>query len=102
MTAVRTPLARKVIRTDGTEQLLDAPVSISQIEKLIHAELLDTVNMRDAGRHVMLVDDNGISKGLPVNEKATQLYHSVCIPGTTHQIHGDVVIVPDDDFGSLV
>jgi hypothetical protein len=35
----------------------------------------------------------------PVNPKATALYHANCVAGTTHQIVGDVVITPDDDFG---
>jgi hypothetical protein len=35
---------------------------------------------------------------LPINEKATELYLQNCRPGTTHQIAGDVVIVPDEDF----
>lgn len=34
----------------------------------------------------------------PVNAKATELYHAVCKPGTTHQIVGDVAIVNDEDF----
>jgi len=50
--------------------------------------------------HVMIVDDAGHQKGLPVNAAATALYHARCLPGTTHQIVGDVVIVPDSDFGS--
>jgi hypothetical protein len=54
------------------------------------------VNLRD-GR-VMFVDDNGISKNLRVNAKATGLYHSVCRRGTTHQIRGDVVVAFDNDF----
>lgn len=33
----------------------------------------------------------------PVNERATFLYHSVCIPGTTHKIVGDVAILDDED-----
>jgi hypothetical protein len=31
----------------------------------------------------------------PVNQKATELYHAVCKPGTTHQIVGDVIIIHD-------
>jgi hypothetical protein len=93
-------LSRKVIRVDGSEELLASPQTIQQIEKLISADYLDTVNMGDANRHVMLLDDLGYDKQLPVNQKASDLYWSVCKPGTTHTIRGDVVIVPDDDFGS--
>jgi len=33
-----------------------------------------------------------------MSEKATALYHSVCLPGTTHQIVGDVAIAIDAEF----
>jgi hypothetical protein len=46
----------------------------------------------------MLVDDNGYAKQLPFNAKATKLYHSVCHPGTTSPIVGDVVLVKEEDF----
>lgn len=106
-----------LIKTDGTEQRVDAP--FAKIAELIGAHLLDSVNLQD-GR-VMLVDDHGYDAeqvelpekrqtayGLatvferrptrarkPVNAKATQLYHAICRPGTTHQIVGDVAIVVD-------
>jgi hypothetical protein len=48
----------------------------------------------------MTLDELGYKKNLPVNLEATKLYHSVCIPGTTHQILGDVFVSPDSDFGS--
>lgn len=107
---------RQVIRCDGTVEELPAPVSNADICRLIGAATLDTVNLRHMGRplHVMCVDDNGYeTKAVerdgvtymvpqrarkPVNAKATALYHANCLPGTTHQIVGDVVVVPDEDF----
>lgn len=107
---------RKIIRTDGTELVLDKPRTMTEIEALIGASTLDSVSLRHLGRplHVMLLDDGGhhtkhvetaghlqiISTGhrKPVNEKATALYWANCRPGTTHQIVGDVAIVPDSDF----
>ena len=86
----------KVIRTSGAEEAIAGRPRIAAIETMIGADCLDTVSLRD-GR-VMLVDDNGIAKDLPVNPAATALYHGVCRPGTTHQIRGDVVIVHDEDF----
>ncbi len=62
-----------------------------EIAKHIGADVCDTVNLRD-GRF-MYVDDLGHQRRRPVNAKATALYHGVCIPGTTHQIVGDVAIV---------
>lgn len=93
-------LTRRLIRADGTIIELRLPVSIAKVEALIGAEGLDTVQMRHMGLplHVMMVDDLGHPKGLPINEEATRLYHANCRPGSLHPIRGDVVIVPDLDF----
>ena len=82
-----------LIRTDGREERVDIP--FRDIEKAIGARGMDSVNLRD-GR-VMLVDDMGhvIEPRPPINAKATKLYWSVCVPGTTHVIVGDVAIVID-------
>jgi hypothetical protein len=86
-----------VIRTDGTEEAHEAKVlNVRKIYGLIGADCLDTVNLRD-GR-VMLVDDTGMIEGKLINAKATALYHSACVPGTMHQIHGDVAITLDADW----
>lgn len=94
---------RKLIRDDGTEVELVGPHAINDIKQLIGADTLDTVALRHLGSplHVMLVDDAGMIDGRPVNVKATALYHANCRPGTTHPICGDVVVVPDGDFGSI-
>jgi len=108
---------RKIIYVDGTERELPAPVSMRELAQLIGAEALDTVNLRHLGepRHVMVVDDQGYETEViehspmhtelrptrarkPLNVKATRLYHANCVPDTTHQIVGDVAIVPDDDY----
>lgn len=93
-------VTRKVIRCDGTAVDLPAPLRMSELQRLIAAEGLDTVSLRHLGRplHVMLVDDTGLIDGKPVNPEATRLYHANCRPGTTQPICGDVVIVPDSDF----
>ena len=93
-------ITRKLIRTDGTEVELTGPHAIGDIEQLIGADTLDTVALRHLGNplHMMLVDDAGHSKKLPVNEKATELYLENCRPHTFHKIRGDVVIVPDGDY----
>lgn len=107
----------KIIRTDGSEKVhvLERATATSNIHKLISADLCDTVNLGDG--MVMMVDDNGwetemvklpngdihlkpIRPRKPINAAATKLYHAVCIPGTTHQIVGDVAIVRDADFKS--
>lgn len=108
---------RRIIRTDGTTEDLPAAKPMSSLRALIGADTIDTVSLKHMGHplHVMLVDDAGYdteevkhSEGhfelrpvrarKPVNVEATRLYHLNCRPGTTHQIVGDVVVVPDDDF----
>lgn len=118
-----------ILRTSGTSETHDVAVAhlYPEIERLIGARCLDHVTLRD-GR-TMWVDDDGYEvevvehdpadyrlsvNGLvpafvverkcvrarkPVNLAATELYHRVCRPGTTHQIVGDVAIctLPDDD-----
>lgn len=71
-------------------------ILLGWIKRMIGAEVLDTVNLRD-GR-VMLVDDTGLVDGKPRNEAATTLYWSICRPGTTHPICGDVAVALDEDF----
>jgi hypothetical protein len=110
-------LIRKLIRTDGTSQDLPAAVTMKEVHELIGADGLDTVSLHHLGTplHVMMVDDRGYefeviehagnhfehrpTRALkPVNVEATRLYLLNCKPGTTHQIVGDVVVLPDEDF----
>jgi len=109
---------RVLLRTNGERVELDGPVSFKDIERMIDATALTFVTLADR-LHVMAMDDFGyetvpvesrlpdgtpfiemkcIRPRKPVNAEATRLYHEVCIPGTTHQIVGDVVIVPDSDY----
>jgi len=90
-------VTRKVLRANGTEIPLPGPVSTAEIAAMLGAELLDSVVLADR-LHVMLVDDAGHIKGLPVNRFATMLYRQRARPGATHVIRGDVVIVPDSDY----
>lgn len=109
-------MRRKIIRANGTEELLDGPLTIQGLREAIRAETLDFVSLRHLGSPlwVMAVDDNAwetvtqtrgnvinvipVRPLKPVNVKATDLYHANCRPGTTHPIAGDVVIVLDSDF----
>jgi hypothetical protein len=107
-----------LICTDGTEEVRrltnPPPAPIEQMRQAIGADTIDTVvlTMRDRRPDlVMIVDDHGYeSRGVetatgvelvpvralkPVNRKATELYWSVCVPGTTYEIVGDVVICHD-------
>ena len=90
-----------ILRTDGTEETINEQPTLHGIREAIHCETLDVVQIgRAKGTdEIMLVDDSGALTGKPVNEKATQLYHRICKPGTTWQIRGDVAIARDRDFG---
>lgn len=100
----RPQFTRAIVYPDGRVVKRLAPIPRNEIEALIcdpapHApRSLTVVNLRDG--HVMFVHDMGhiLPEPLPVNPGATAAYHAVCIPGTTHQIRGTVVIVPDEDF----
>lgn len=83
----------KIISTRGEE--VEVELGPRTIRALISAECCDLVNLR--GGKFMYVDDEGYQKHLPVNMKATKLYHAVCIPSTQHQILGDVVIVDKEE-----
>jgi hypothetical protein len=89
-----------LIAVDGTEiRVYDKP-RLPVIEKFIGCNSIDTVILKKRGGEpsvIMVVDDTGID-GKPVNPKATELYHSICKPGTVYAIHGNVAIVNDKDF----
>lgn len=93
------PGTYKVIRVDGTETIHEGKPTIGEITRLIGCDGLDHVTIDRRRQTVMFVDDTGMLDGKPVNAKATALYHAVCKPGTVWQIHGDVAIVNDGDFG---
>lgn len=88
----------KIIRVDGSEQLIERRPTIDAILHAIDCDILCTVTLDRRKQIVMLVDDVGAVNDKPTNPKATELYHAVCKPGTVHAIHGDVAIVNDEDF----
>jgi vacuolar-type H+-ATPase subunit B/Vma2 len=87
-----------ILRTNGQdeEHHVGRSILLNWCQRMIGADTIDTVNLRD-GR-IMLVDDVGLIDGKPINPAATKLYHSVCKPGTTNPIAGDVAIAWDKDF----
>jgi len=87
-----------VIRVDGREERYTGRATIRDITQKIGARTLDAVNVDKIRQIVMVVDDAGREKDLPVNARATEMYRSICRPGTTWQIRGDVVLVNDADF----
>lgn len=93
------PGLRCVIRSNGTVQMIHEPRTMTRITRMLGCDIPQTVDLRSHGL-VMIVDDLGHLRTppLPRNEQATQFYHSICKPGTTHWIAGDAYICPDDDF----
>lgn len=109
----------EILRTDGTreEHLVGKHCLLEWIRRRIGAEITDSFRLKDGTARVCILDDHGYeteeieSNGTiylkpiralkPVNEQATQLYHRICKPGTTHQIVGDVAIAHDRDFSGL-
>lgn len=104
-----------IIRTDGTEELVKKPATLKAIYAAIGSQVSDSVILDRDRQIVMIVDDEGydtetvdhgggrieikcVKARKPVNQKATELYHLRCKPGTTHQIVGDVAIINDQDF----
>lgn len=87
-----------IIRVDGSETLYRERPTLTNIRKALGCTMLDTVTLDRENGIVMIVDDTGMIDGRPVNPKATEMYHSICKPGTVHAIHGAVAIVNDEDF----
>lgn len=98
--SVETTVARRVIRVDGTEEPLPHAITMRRALDLIGADAIDTVSLKHLGRplQVMLVDDVGMIDGKPINAKATALYRANTRPGNPYSIHGDVVVLFDEDF----
>jgi hypothetical protein len=90
-----------IIRTDGTEEVINEQPTHHAIREAIHCDTLDVVQIGRANGtdEIMFVDDNSVAADKPVNEKATELYHRICKPGTTWQIRGDVAVTRDRYFG---
>jgi hypothetical protein len=88
----------KILRTDGTEELIREKPTLARIYKEIHADIVDTVLLDRDSTLLMVVDDTGMIDNKLINPQATALYLSVYKPGTDWAICGDVALVYDQDF----
>lgn len=88
---------RKLICTDGKEVEYTGKKSMKEIRFLLAAYMVDTVVLKDRSL-VMILDDAGHEKDLPVNAEATRLYWEKCGGKNDNMIRGDVFICPDNDF----
>jgi hypothetical protein len=89
----------KVIRTDGTETLYGEKPTIQAVYKAIGCTCCDTVTLDKTKGTVMFVDDSGMIAYKPVNPKATALMRQAFGEQYPYNIHGDVALVNDADFG---
>jgi hypothetical protein len=106
-----------VIRVDGTEETIKQKPTLGSIGRALRFDTFDFVRIgkADGSDLIMAIDDNGyvtqtiersprsfeiipVRPRKPPNPKATALYHSICKPGTDHQIVGDVAIMHDNEF----
>lgn len=116
-----------LIIAEGSEQLLGSVPDYATRATLLACKAFDRVNIGkllppDDPRSdlVMIIDGHGYESELvyqdgnqvgeamtlelrprkplkPVNKRATEYYHAICVPGTTHEIVGDVLIIHDGD-----
>lgn len=87
-----------ILRCNGTEEQHTVPRADlrNRLRVLLQCAGFAFVKLRDG--NTMWVDDTGLIAGLPANPQATALYHSVCVPGTTQPIAGDVALVPTEPW----
>ena len=88
---------RRLIPVEGEVVEYPSPIGMNQIRKLIGADTMDSFNLFDR-RYVVLVDDAGHAKNLPVNIRATAMYWERCGGPNSHTIRGPVFLCPDSDF----
>lgn len=84
----------ELIRVNGERSRFERKLTLQEVKRLIQAETLDTVNLKDG--HVMLIDDTGKITKKPPNVAATFIYQRV--RHNENKIHGDVVIAWDGDY----
>lgn len=94
------PVHVLIVRIDGTVETVTHPVHLSELAALLGNVTLGAHTcvgryvVREHGPVVMLVDDDGLAKGLPFNSLATALYGG-------SPIVGDAAITADELHLSL-
>lgn len=85
------------IQTDGTETPIEPDdgkvFTLDKLQELVggYVEIIARKNGK-----IMLGDEDGRMKNLPINRMATDLLHSWLAPAPTVTLVGDILIVPDD------
>lgn len=90
MTDTRT---RLIARTSGILEILHGRVDFDVLKQRANIEYAEVVRL--SGDLLMLVDEDGFNRGLPINPFATAIVRA---HGRAHVIVGDVAIVPASDL----
>lgn len=88
--------SRRMIAIEGNQLGLNASHTVDEIADMIGTEDLSVIKLKHG--MVMLIDDAGQEKKLPINYLATAIVYGSQPYGIEREIRGDVVIAPDTDF----
>lgn len=77
-----------VIRADGSMTALERRPSYDEAAKIIDGYIEIAHGQDEIGRFQMLVDEDGISRGLPHNKAASMIYKVSPIFGTVIVLRG--------------
>lgn len=91
--------SRRVVAIEGNQQGLSESLTMKQIGDLIAADCCSVIMLKHG--MVMIVDDAGQEKKLPINYLATAIVYGSQPYGLEREIRGDVVIAPDTDFEAV-
>lgn len=88
--------SRRMIAIEGSQQGISESQTMKQIGDMIGADCCSAIMLKHG--MVMLIDDAGQEKKLPINYLATAIVYGSQPYGIEREIRGDVVIAPDTDF----
>lgn len=88
--------SRRILFADGSQEQLNEAYTTKEIGAMISADQCSAIMLKHG--MVMMVDDAGQEKCLPVNYLATAIVYGSQPYGIEREIRGEVVIVPDTDF----
>lgn len=75
-----------IMRTNGTREPIDTPVSLEKAQEIVGG-YVERVCPRASPRTIFLCNEDGHSKGLPVNKHGCVLY------GVPNAIVGDIIVL---------
>jgi hypothetical protein len=79
-----------ILRVDGTEESIQGKLTLEMLKKVVGG-YIETVPAKGKNQ-IIILNEDGIHKQLPVNEVATNLLHPKMAPWSFNVILGDVVV----------